>query len=372
MIDCQRSPALPRGFLHESRLYLCPLGLITGSAAEAALASGAGRRLAGGHIVFTACEVLVREKGGLTGTVASWAEVADWTQSLDAPVAARVSQFVERLTAPRAPIAGLAPDRPSIMGVINVTPDSFSDGGDCENADDAVAHGYALAAAGADILDVGGESTRPGSDPVTAEVECTRVRPVIRDLAASSRVVSIDSRHATVMRAALTAGASVINDISALTYDPAGLDVVVESGAPVILMHTLGDPKTMQVNPVYEYAPLDVFDYLEQRIAVCEAAGVDRARIIVDPGIGFGKTLAHNTDTLHHLALFHGLGCNLLLGVSRKSFIGRIVGADVPKDRLPGSLAAGLAGLSQGVQILRVHDVGETAQAIAVWQAIVG
>lgn len=372
MIDCRRSPALPRGFSHDARLYLRPAGLITGAAAEAAMAAGTGRRLAGGRVVFTACEVFVREKGKLASALCPLPEVDSWTHSLAAPAAARARLLFERLTSPRAPILGVAMDRPAIMGVVNVTPDSFSDGGDCEDTEVAVAHGRALAEAGADIIDVGGESTRPGSDPVPPGVESARVLPVVRDLAADGRIVSIDSRRAAVTRAALDAGARLINDVSALTYDPAALDVVAASGAPVVLMHALGDPKTMQVSPVYDHAPLDVFDYLEERVAVCTAAGVDRDRIVVDPGIGFGKTLAHNLDILHNLALLHGLGCPLLLGVSRKSFIGRITGADAPKERLSGSLAAGLAGISQGVQILRVHDVSETAQALAVWNAISG
>ena len=278
--------------------------------------------------------------------------------------------MLERIGAPRAPFARLALDTPRVMGVINVTPDSFSDGGDFADAGTAIAAGHAMCAAGADILDVGGESTRPGSDPVTPDAERARVLPVIEALAAAGATVSIDSRRAAVMRAALAAGAAVVNDVSALSADPDSPAVVAAAGAPVVLMHMLGEPKTMQRDPVYVDAPLDVYDTLEARIAACEAAGIPRQRIAVDPGIGFGKTLDHNLAILRDIGIFHGLGCALLLGVSRKSFITLIAGEAAPKERLPGSLAAALAGLDRGVQIVRVHDVAETVQALAVWRAI--
>ncbi len=367
MIDCRRSPALPRGFSREARLYLRPTGFVSGAAADAALASGVGRRLAGGRFVFTACEVYVREPGRLTAAIASTAEVVAWANGAARPDG---TALIERLTAPRASIAGLARSRPVIAGVVNVTPDSFSDGADHPAPEAAIAHGRALAAAGAGILDVGGESTRPGADPVSVEEELARVLPVVRGLAAAGHAVSIDSRRAAVMTAALEAGATMLNDVSALTFDPASLAVAAGTHVPVVLMHARGDPRTMQVNPVYEYAALDVYDELEARVEACVAAGIDRRRLIVDPGIGFGKTAGHNIEILQHLSLFHGLGCPLLLGVSRKSFIARLAGAEAPKGRLPGSLASGLSGLDQGVQILRVHDVAETAQAVAVWDAL--
>ncbi len=363
MMDCRRSPALPRGSSRKARLYLRPTALVSGAAADAALASGAGRRLAGGRFVFTACEVYVREPGGLTGAIASPAEIEAWA----APGA---SELLARHSAPRAPVLGLAMERAVVVGVINVTPDSFSDGGDHEAPDAAIARGRALAAAGAEILDVGGESTRPDAEPVTPERELARVLPVVRGLAAAGHAVSIDTRRAAVMTAAFEAGAKMLNDVSALTFDSASLAAAAAARGPVVLMHARGDPKTMQVDPVYEHAALDIYDYLEARIEACVAAGLERRRIIVDPGIGFGKTVEHNIDILQHLSLYHGLGCPLLLGVSRKSFIGRIAGVDAPKERLPGSLASGLNGLDQGVQMLRVHDVAETAQAVAVWNAM--
>ena len=367
MIDCRRSPALPRGFSRQARIYLRPCGLVAGAAADAALAAGAGLRLAGGRFVFTACEVYLREAGQLSGAVAATTEISAWAKE-EAPRSAAV-QLV-RLSAPRAPVLGLAIDRPAIVGVINATPDSFSDGGDHDTPAAAIARGRALAGAGAAVLDVGGESTRPGAQPVTVEEELARVLPVVRGLAAAGHAVSIDSRRAPVMAAALEAGAKMINDVSALSFDDASLAVAAGADVPIVLVHARGDPATMQANPVYEHAVLDVCDDLEARVEACVAAGIDRRRLVLDPGIGFAKTVEHNVEILQHLGLLHGLGCPLLLGVSRKSFIGRLAGVEAAKERLPGSLASGLFGLDQGVQMLRVHDVAETAQAVAVWDAL--
>ncbi|HSR72046.1 MAG TPA: dihydropteroate synthase, partial [Kiloniellales bacterium] len=257
-----------------------------------------------------------------------------------------------------------------IMGVINVTPDSFSDGGDRLDPGRAVADGLALREAGAEILDVGGESTRPGSEPIEPEEELNRVIPVIRGLAREGALISIDTRRARVMAEALDAGARIVNDVTALSGDPESLPLVARAVAPLVLMHMRGEPRTMQADPVYDDAPRDIYDWLAARIAACEAAGIPRARIAIDPGIGFGKTVEHNLQILARLALFHGLGCVVLLGVSRKSFIGRLSQGEPPKERVPGSLAAALAGLARGVQILRVHDVAETRQALSIWQAI--
>jgi len=256
------------------------------------------------------------------------------------------------------------------MGIVNVTPDSFSDGGDFFDAAAAIAHGRALMTAGADILDIGGESTRPGADPLSPEEEAARVVPVIRALAGEGAVISIDTRHAAVMRAGLEAGARIVNDVTALTGDPDSLSVVAAAGCPVVLMHMQGDPRTMQRNPTYRDAALDVYDYLAARIAACEAAGIPRGRIAADPGIGFGKTVDHNLHILRQISLFHGLGCPLLIGASRKRFIAALSRDEAPKDRLGGSLAVGLHAFSQGVQILRVHDVAQTYQARALWSAL--
>ncbi len=274
-----------------------------------------------------------------------------------------------RLTAPRPPICGVAMDRTRVMGVLNATPDSFSDGGVHAAAEAAIASGRRMAAAGADFLDIGGESTRPGAVTVADEEEIARVVPVLDGLREVAPL-SIDTRKPAVAREAVAHGAGLWNDVAALTYTPDALAVAAELGAPVCIMHAQGDPATMQDDPRYEDVLLDVYDWLEVRVAACEAAGIPRERIVVDPGIGFGKTLAHNLALLRGLTLFHGLGCALLLGVSRKGFIGKLSGETVAARRAPGSIAAGLAGVRQGVHILRVHDVPETAQALAVHRAI--
>ncbi len=352
------------------RVYLRPFGIISGAEAKRAGRFGDGRPLAGGEAVFDRCELIVREGGRIASVVARVGEIGDWAAARGGPVRDRIDRLVDHLTSRRPPFAGLSLDKPLIMGIVNVTPDSFSDGGDFADAGDAIAHGKALAAAGSDILDVGGESTRPNATPVAEAVELARVVPVIHGLAKGKTPISIDTRKPGVMAAALQAGAAVINDITALDFDPESLEVAKRSGAPVILMHSQGDPQTMQLAPSYLDAPLDIFDYLEGRVEACGAVGIGRGRIAVDPGIGFGKTAGHDIEILTSLALYHGLGCAIVLGVSRKGFVGRVAGARDPKDRLPASLAGALMALDQGVQILRVHDVAETVQAVAVWRAL--
>ncbi len=278
-------------------------------------------------------------------------------------------EVLDRLTAPRAPVAGLTLDRPRIMGILNVTPDSFSDGGDHLAPATAQAHARAMADAGAAILDIGGESTRPGAADVPVPEEIARTAPVIAALAGGTPI-SIDTRKAAVAQAALAAGAALVNDVSAFLHDPAMAGVVAAAGVPVCLMHAQGTPQTMQADPRYDDVLLDVYDHLAARVAAAEAAGIARARILVDPGIGFGKTQAHNLALLARLSLFHALGCPILLGVSRKRFIGTIGQAPEPRARMPGSVAVALAGVAQGAQVIRVHDVAETRQALALWQAV--
>lgn len=319
--------------------WVRPIALLTGSAAEAAVRRGRARWLAGGPVAFAA------------------------TDPPDAPVP-------DAYTARRPPWAGFALDRPIIMGIVNVTPDSFSDGGEFVDAEAAIRHAQRLLEEGAEIIDVGGESTRPGAAPIPPEEEARRVVPVVRALAEAGAVVSIDTRHAAVMGVALEAGARIINDVTGLAGDPESLAVVATSQAPLVLMHMKGDPTTMQELAAYDDVVVEVAEWLDARIAVCAQAGIPRERIVVDPGIGFAKTGAHNLEILARLATFHGLGCGILIGASRKSFIGHLARAATPKDRLPGSLAAVLAALAQRAHILRVHDVAETRQAVAVWQAI--
>ena len=275
------------------------------------------------------------------------------------------------ISAPRMPVAGLTLDAPRIMGILNVTPDSFSDGGRFNAPEIAQARAAAMVDEGADILDIGGESTRPGADTVSEDEEIARTEPVIAAIrAAGSTPVSIDTRKAGVARAALGAGASLVNDVAAFTYDPALAAVTAEHGVPVCLMHALGDPKTMQKQPFYDNVLLDVYDFLEQRVEAAVQAGIPRGQIIVDPGIGFGKTLEHNLTLLRGIALFHALGCPILLGASRKRFIGTLSGAEAPEDRVSGSVAVALGAVLQGVQILRVHDITATKQALRLQDAV--
>jgi dihydropteroate synthase len=279
----------------------------------------------------------------------------------------------DSLTRPRAPLAGLTLDRPRLMGIVNVTPDSFSDGGQFFDPAVAATHGRALVAAGAQIVDIGGESTRPGAADVPETDEIARTAPVIAALRAAlpGTVLSIDTRKAAVARAALDAGAGIVNDVSALTHDPEVASVVGAAGVPVVLMHARGTPRTMQDDPRYDDVLLDVYDHLALRIAAARAAGIPEDRIVIDPGIGFGKTAAHNLALIRRLSLFHALGCPVMLGASRKRFIGTIAGVPEAGRRVAGSVAVALAGIAQGAQILRVHDVDETRQAAAVWAALI-
>ena len=350
-----------------ARYYIRPVGFVGhvpangGSAGDPGLAvlAVAGRT----DLRFCAAEIIDRDGDQITRGFVSAADLVRAQEPT-------LRQTLDLIQQPRPPIAGVTLDRPRVMGIVNVTPDSFSDGGRYLAPEAAIAHGLQLEQEGADILDIGGESTRPGAEPVSLEDECRRVLPVIEGLAKRAAVpISVDTRNAEVMRRAADAGARIINDVSALTHDPDSLQVAAASGLPVVLMHAQGDPRTMQRNPTYADVVLDVYDALAARIAACEAAGIPRARLVVDPGIGFGKTLAHNLALLGALSIFHGLGCPMLLGASRKSFIKKLIGA-ASADRLPASLAAALQGIARGVQIVRVHDVGDTRQAIAVWQGI--
>ena len=312
--------------------------------------------LAGGWLWFDRIELLERGRG------------AQVVPAHEAP-----PEVIERLVTPRAPLAGLAWDRPRLMGILNVTPDSFSDGGRFQAPDAALAQARHLAS-GADLLDIGGESTRPGASEVDPGEEIARTAPLIAALRADGLQLplSIDTRKAAVAKAALEAGADMVNDVAALTFDPALGPLVAARNVPLCLMHAQGTPQTMQIDPRYEDVLLDVYDWLAARIAAAEALGIEPARLVIDPGIGFGKTLDHNLAILRRLSLFHTLGCVLLLGVSRKRFIGTIGGAEQPDQRVPGTLALTLAGVAQGAQMHRVHDISEARQALSLWQAATG
>ncbi|GHD63468.1 dihydropteroate synthase [Thalassobaculum fulvum] len=362
MIGIERKPAPSRGLLHSGgRLYLLPRDLLTGGDAAAAVADGSARPLAGGPAAFRAVDLVVRSAASATLTRVSLPDLAD----LDIP---DLPARLERLTA-RRPLADAAAG-PLLMGIVNTTPDSFYDGGRHPGPGAAVEHGMRLAEEGAAILDVGGESTRPGADPVPMDEEIRRTEPVVRALAAAGHRVSIDSRNAPVMAAALDAGAAWVNDVSGLAHDPGAAALVAGRGCPVVLMHMRRDPKTMQVEPRYDCAPLDVYDELEARLMAAVGAGIARDRILLDPGYGFAKSVRHNLEVTAWLALLHGLGCPILFGASRKSSIAALSRGEPAGERLPGSLALGLAAAARGAQVLRVHDVAETAQALAVQRAL--
>jgi dihydropteroate synthase len=272
--------------------------------------------------------------------------------------------MMKRLTAPRREYAGLSMTDHHVMGVINTTPDSFSDGGDHLKAEVATENALEMVASGAGILDIGGESTRPGAEPVGHDEECRRILPVIKALSGAGHIVSVDTRHTTVMAEALNHGALIINDVGGL-HDEGAIDLIAEKQVPVIIMHMQGEPAVMQQNPEYRYAPLEIFDWLDERISACEDAGIPRHLIAADPGFGFGKTPQHNMQIMSHLTIFHGLGVPIVLGASRKSTIAHFSRGEAAKDRMPGSVAMAAAGRAQGVQIFRVHDVAETLQTLA-------
>ena len=354
-----------------SRLRLTPLGRVSGAEAISVCESGTGLALAGGPLAFTHARITGVDAPGKAAL--SIAEVLRWATQAARDGDAGPAGLIARVSQPRSDFAGLVLSgtgaRPRIMGVCNVTPDSFSDGGDHAAPEQAIAFARQLSGAGADIIDVGGESTRPGADPVEVRTEIERVLPVIESLVAQGVPVSIDTRRAGVMRAAIDAGIALVNDVSGLSDDPDALAVVAASNVPVVLMHMQGQPADMQDDPSYVDVVSDVYDALAARINACLDAGIAPDRIAIDPGFGFGKTVAHNLELLAGLGQFHGLGCPIVVGLSRKSFIGALTGEDNPRDRVTGSVAAALKALDQGVQIARVHDVTETRQAFDVWRA---
>ncbi len=305
-----------------------------------------------------------------------------WFDRVERLTRGRISQVVgledvppevlDRLSAPRTPIAGLTWHVPRVMGILNVTPDSFSDGGLFANPIAAVEQARAMELARADLLDLGGESTRPGARLLSADEELARVLPVLQEVRRGSALpLSIDTRKAAVAEAALLSGADIVNDVSAFRFDPR-MGTVAASAKGVCLMHAQGEPETMQDDPRYEDVLLDVYDHLEERLRTIEAVGIPRSRVMVDPGLGFGKTLKHNVRLLERLSLYHGLGSVILVGASRKGFIGALGGAPEARKRLPGSLAVALHAVRHGVQVIRVHDVGETKQALALQMALDG
>ncbi len=358
--------------IEKTRIYLRPTAFVD---APFDL-DGRVLRLAGGLTWFSAVELIVADGAKRTRIELVPIERIDAAiESLPAELADQAQATLARLTGPRAALTlgerVVRLDQPQVMGILNLTPDSFSDGG--AHAGDpagAATAAVQMAADGAAIVDIGGESTRPGAAAVWEGDEIARIVPVIERLAPGGTALSIDTRKAAVMEAALAAGARLVNDVSGLTFDPRAAEVVARAGCPVVLMHHQGPPETMQADPRYGDVLLEVYDWLSKRIAAAAAAGIARERIVVDPGIGFGKTLRDNLAILNGIALFHGLGCALLLGASRKRLVGALSGEAPVERRLGGSVALALLGATQGVQLLRVHDVPETVQALRVWRGL--
>lgn len=325
-------------------------------------------RLAGGMNWFAAVELIDVEGGRRVST--RLLPVTGIEDLFDEDMAAQWAA----LTSARSPLQlserKIQLDQPQVMGIINVTPDSFSDGGQFRDWQAAAEAGAEMSANGAAIVDVGGESTRPGAKPVWEGDEIERIVPVVRQLAGGGTAVSVDTRKADVMTAAVNAGARMINDVSALGFEDRSAEVIASLGIPVVLMHHQGAPETMQEDPRYEDVLVEVYLWLEQRIRIAVDAGISRDRILIDPGFGFGKKLAHNLALMNGLALFHSLGCPVTIGASRKRSIGALSGEAPTDRRLGGSIALALKAVEQGVQIVRVHDVFETVQALRIWRGL--
>lgn len=356
-----------------ARLYFLPTAFV---ASPFGGADGQVARLAGGLVWFSAYEVIAVEGGERVATqFVPITDIDDFIASLAEEQAGEARRTIARIVAARPPMQlgerTLRFDQPQVMAILNMTPDSFSDGGvHLDDPEAAVASAFEMLETGAALVDVGGESTRPGAKPVWEGDELARVEPVVRALAQGGAVVSIDTRKAAVMKAALDAGAVIVNDVSALSHDPQAAALLSRVDCPVVLMHHQGSPDTMQKGPHYQDVLIEIYDWLAERIAFAEAAGIARSRIIVDPGIGFGKKLRHNLQILNGLALFHGLGCPILLGASRKRIIGALSNEAPVDQRLGGSVALALHGAQMGVQLLRVHDVPETLQALRIWRGL--
>jgi dihydropteroate synthase len=325
-------------------------------------------RLAGGLNWFSAVELIRVEGNGRVATELVPVEGVD--SRFDDDMAAQW----KALTGTRSPLQlgerTVRLDQPQVMGIVNATPDSFSDGARFADAAAAAEAGADMTGQGAAVIDVGGESTRPGAKPVWEGDEIERIVPVIRQLKQGGAAVSVDTRKADVMTAAIEAGARMINDVSALTYDDRSAAVIAASSVPVVLMHHQGAPETMQEDPRYDDILVEVYLWLADRIEAAGEAGISRERILIDPGFGFGKNVGHNLELMNGLALFHSLGCPIVIGASRKRTVGALSGEAAADKRLGGSIAFAVKAVEQGAQIVRVHDVFETVQALRVWRGL--
>ena len=347
-----------------SRTLLRPTGFVDSPFGH----DGKVARLAGGLSWFASVELLSVEGNKRVST-----ELVS-VEGIESRFDDDMARQWDALTGARPPLQlgerTVRLDQPQVMGIVNATPDSFSDGGQFADAASAAAAGADMAAQGAAMIDVGGESTRPGAKLVWEGDEIERIVPVVSQLAAGGAAVSADTRKAQVMTAALEAGARMINDVSALSYDDGGAGVIAAAGVPVVLMHHQGAPETMQDDPRYDDVLVEVYLWLEERIEAAEKAGISRDKILIDPGFGFGKNVAHNLELMNGLALLHSLGCPLVVGASRKRTIGALSNEAPADKRLGGSIAFALKAVEQGAQIVRVHDVAETMQALRIWRGL--
>lgn len=354
------------------KVYIRPIALADSPQSE----EGEVIRLGGGLVYASRFALIVRDGGKVVsrrrfGT----ADVQTSIAGLPDALSTEATDQWENLKRTHAPIACgqrmLRLDQPQIMGILNVTPDSFSDGGKfLDEPDAALEHAHAMLSAGAGLIDVGGESTRPGAAAVWEGDEVKRVAPVIEQLAAAGAAISIDSRRSSVIEAALAAGAHIVNDVSAMRHDPRTAEIVARSGAPVVLMHAPGADGDLHADGDYGDVVLDVFDALRERRDAAMAAGIAPDRILLDPGIGFGKSLAENLALINALPLFHALGQPILFGASRKRMIGALSNEALAHQRMPGSLMLALKAMDAGCQMVRVHDVAETVQAFHVWRGL--
>lgn len=348
-------------------LYLRPTGFVESPQRH----DGENARLAGTMLWFSQIEVLHADKSRQMVALRDWEK---FHAMLSAEQQAHATKLFARLTSPRSALQmgqrTIRLDQPQVMGIINMTPDSFSDGGKNADIDAAVDAAFAMTSAGAALIDVGGESTRPGAPLVWEGDEIARVEPLIRRLAASGTAISIDTRKAAVMEAAVGAGASMINDISALLFDDRALEVARALGVPVVLMHAPSQGSDPHKGGDYGDVVTDVFDWLEKRVDAVEAAGISRDKILIDPGIGFGKSLADNLAIINNLSIYHGIGCPVLFGASRKRMIGALSNEAPVEQRLGGSIFLAMKAVEQGAHIVRVHDAHETVQAVQVWRGL--
>ncbi|MEP7348940.1 MAG: dihydropteroate synthase [Sphingorhabdus sp.] len=352
-------------------IYLRPTGFIESPQRH----DGASARLAGSMLWFTQIEVIDKSAGATVRHLVDMRQWDSFKAGLPADKFDRVETLYRRMTSARAALQlgdrTIRIDQPQVMGILNMTPDSFSGGGkNGTDVETAVGAAVAMASAGAAIIDIGGESTRPGAPLIWEGDEIKRVEPVIRQLAATGTAMSIDTRKAAVMEAAVAAGARMINDISALLYDDRSVEVARATGAPVVLMHAPSQSSNPHKDGAYGDVVTDVFDWLEERVDAVEAAGVPRDKILVDPGIGFGKSLSENIEIINNLSLYHAIGCPILFGASRKRMIGALSNEASVEARLGGSVFLAMKAVEQGAHVVRVHDVPETVQAIHVWRGL--